>query len=153
MQSEIIVEGYRVSVQQERLWRLCEEYGESNFRSACAMWLPSGAVSTAALERSLVGLLSRHESLRTSFRRLAALAAPLQCVLDDVQLEDVARRLLEFTSASELLAADDAAGLDKGDASLMRGLRATVNAASTSRKRHCCERPSSSLARTVISFA
>jgi amino acid adenylation domain-containing protein len=107
MQSEIIVEGYRVSVQQERLWRLCEEYGESHFRSACAIWLPAGALSTEVLERTLVELLRRHESLRTSFRRLAALAAPLQYVLDDDVLDEAAHRLLEFATASELLSGDD----------------------------------------------
>src|SRR5690348_16517052 len=112
MQSEIIVEGYRVSLQQERLWQLCEEYGESHFRCACAIWLPSGAISPETLERTLVGLLRQHESLRTSFRRLAALAAPLQCVLDDVRLEELAHRLLEFTSASELNGVGDGDDLD-----------------------------------------
>ena len=110
MQSEIVVEGYRVSVQQERLWRLCEEYGEAHFRSTCAIWLPSGALSTEALQRTLIELLRRHESLRTSFRRLAALSAPLQCVLDDVLLDEAAHRVLEFTTATELVGADDAGG-------------------------------------------
>ncbi|HEU4435170.1 MAG TPA: amino acid adenylation domain-containing protein, partial [Pyrinomonadaceae bacterium] len=106
MQSEIVVEGYRVSVQQERLWRLCEEYGEAHFRSTCAIWLPSGVLSRQVLERTFVELLRRHESLRTSFRRLAALAAPLQCVLDDVVLDEVAHRLLEYTTADDLIDAN-----------------------------------------------
>ena len=65
--SEQSIEGYRVSVQQERLWALYAAHGEAAFRSSCAAWLPggSGKPSAALLRRTLLDVLRRHESLRT----------------------------------------------------------------------------------------
>ncbi|HEX3183550.1 MAG TPA: amino acid adenylation domain-containing protein, partial [Pyrinomonadaceae bacterium] len=105
------IEGYRVSAQQERLWALYSVYGESPFRSSCAAWLPvgkasapAGQVSEAVLRRTLLDVLRRHESLRTSFRLLPAMNSPVQCVLDPSLLDDpLAARLIEFTTCDEVL--------------------------------------------------
>jgi amino acid adenylation domain-containing protein/FkbM family methyltransferase len=101
--SEQRIEGYRVSVQQERLWALYSVYGESAFRSSCAAWLPIGEPSAVLLRRTLISSLRRHESLRTSFRLLPAMSSPVQCVLDPSLLDDsLAGRLFEFTTSEEL---------------------------------------------------
>src|SRR5262245_13573990 len=106
--SEQRIEGYRISLQQERLWSLCAAYGESAFRSSCAAWLPGGhghgKPSAALLRRTLLGALRRHESLRTSFRLLPAMSSPVQCVLDASLLdESLAARLIEFLKAEDLV--------------------------------------------------
>jgi amino acid adenylation domain-containing protein/non-ribosomal peptide synthase protein (TIGR01720 family) len=74
-------EGYRLSPQQERLWRLHQD-DSGPYRAEC--WVRvSGAVGTAALRKALKETLRRHEILRSTFRRLPGVSVPVQVVNDE----------------------------------------------------------------------
>ncbi|HEY0375489.1 MAG TPA: amino acid adenylation domain-containing protein, partial [Pyrinomonadaceae bacterium] len=72
------LEGYRLSPQQQRLWRLRQH--SRAFRSQCAILL-SGPLDVAALEASLRRVIDRHEILRTAFRQLEGMSLPLQVIV------------------------------------------------------------------------
>lgn len=76
-----IVQGYRLSTQQERLWRLQQDAPSHTFRAVCAISI-EGALDVAALKEALSGVVQRHEIFRTSFHRRAELRLPVQ-VIDD----------------------------------------------------------------------
>src|SRR5437763_6306731 len=78
MQREVI-QGYRLSRQQERLWLLQSENPETVYHAQCAVML-EGPLDMAALEASLANLVSGREILRTSFQNLPGMLMSLQCV-------------------------------------------------------------------------
>ena len=81
MQPEENITGYRLSPQQQRLWRLLAQSGTDPFRSVCVAEL-RGALDVSRLERALTAACRRHEALRTRFELLPGLDLPLQ-VIDD----------------------------------------------------------------------
>ncbi|MDT5293765.1 MAG: hypothetical protein QOJ76_645, partial [Acidobacteriota bacterium] len=84
MQQENVT-GYRLSPQQERLWRLLPQSGVNHrFRSVCAAEV-GGSLDTERLGRALTLACRRHEALRTSFELLPGLDLPLQVISDEVQ--------------------------------------------------------------------
>jgi amino acid adenylation domain-containing protein len=80
MQSEII-EGFRVSSQQERLWRLQSESQSTAYRAQCAVMI-DGALHAESLRVALGDVVKRHEILRTTFHCLAGMTLPVQVVND-----------------------------------------------------------------------
>ncbi|HKR15459.1 MAG TPA: amino acid adenylation domain-containing protein [Pyrinomonadaceae bacterium] len=76
-----IVQGYRLSTQQERLWRLQQEAPGLSFRALCAISI-EGALDVSVLKDALSQLVQRHEICRTSFHRRPELRFPIQ-VIDD----------------------------------------------------------------------
>src|SRR5215216_1363367 len=76
-----VVEGYRLSPQQERVWGLSGGVPGAAFCAGCVV-LVEGATDAGALSRSLSSVVARHEILRTKFESVAGLTLPLQVVGD-----------------------------------------------------------------------
>ncbi|MDQ2870862.1 MAG: amino acid adenylation domain-containing protein [Acidobacteriota bacterium] len=75
-------EGFRLSPQQLRIWALQERDGPKPYRT-CGEARLEGVVDPQRLTRAWEAVVSRHEILRTTFRRLPGMATPLQ-VIDEV---------------------------------------------------------------------
>ncbi len=86
---EQTIEGFRLSPQQERLWALLRNAGDS----WCARAVVSleGGLDREALRSALLRVVDRHEILRTTFRNLAGQKIPVQVVGEaDVAWEEAA---------------------------------------------------------------
>src|SRR5262245_60561858 len=77
-----ILEGFRISPQQRRLWAV--QQGHPALRAQCAIVL-EGPLDRQALERALRAVVARHEALRTTFRGGSVLAVPLQVVAEGAE--------------------------------------------------------------------
>jgi amino acid adenylation domain-containing protein/non-ribosomal peptide synthase protein (TIGR01720 family) len=82
--TDVMVEGFRLSSQQRRLW--VQQSGESPADCAQGAILIQGDLDPAALERALRRLVERHEILRTAFRRRHGMKFPLQIVEDGMEV-------------------------------------------------------------------
>ena len=82
MQEEVILEGFRLSPQQKRLWLLQQADGGASYRVQCTVSI-IGALRPAALAAALREVVARHEILRTSFELLPEMTVPLQLINDD----------------------------------------------------------------------
>ena len=84
MQS-IIVEGFRLSPQQRRLWRLQQAtpLDALAFNSHLALLL-EGELQSDALRAALQKICAGHESLRSTFQRLPGVVMPVQSVHDEL---------------------------------------------------------------------
>ena len=91
------VEGYRLSPQQRRLWRL--QNGSSAFYAWCALKV-QGSLDDSALRQAVERVISRHEILRVRFVRRAGMKMPIQVVGEenDVRWEEID---LQHMGASE----------------------------------------------------
>ncbi|HEX5886711.1 MAG TPA: condensation domain-containing protein, partial [Pyrinomonadaceae bacterium] len=107
MQSTI-VEGFRLSPQQRRLWRIQQLDGLA-FNSHLALLL-EGELLVDALRAALQKICAEHESLRSTFQRLPGVVMPVQSVHDDLSpawnIVDVSRMIGREQAArvEELLA-------------------------------------------------
>ncbi len=72
------IEGFRLSLQQERLWNLALATAEP-LRARLAILL-EGAIDPAALRAALSRVIERHEILRTRFPLVPGMKLPLQVV-------------------------------------------------------------------------
>jgi hypothetical protein len=101
MQQEVIarevVEGYRPSPQQRRVWSLqrrdvARGGGATPYRAACAIEI-GGELDVRVLRAALSEVVGRQEVLRTTFRGVRGMSFPLQVVggeaAADVEEEDV----------------------------------------------------------------
>ncbi|HKV35211.1 MAG TPA: amino acid adenylation domain-containing protein [Pyrinomonadaceae bacterium] len=79
-----IVQGYRLSTQQERLWRLQQDAPGQTFRAVCAISI-EGTLDAAALKDALSGVVQRHEIFRTGFHRRPELRFPVQVIDERAQ--------------------------------------------------------------------
>src|ERR1700741_462350 len=77
MQEEII-QNYRLSPQQERLWLLQQKY-PGPYRAQCS-WLLDGPLDRAGLQTAMDVLVERHEILRTTFQTLPDVLLPVQVI-------------------------------------------------------------------------
>lgn len=75
--SQSPLEGFRLSPQQRRLWRL---QGESQAYRAHAVLGIEGDLDRDALLRVLAAVIGRHEILRTTFHRLPGMELPVQVI-------------------------------------------------------------------------
>jgi amino acid adenylation domain-containing protein len=82
MQNDVI-EGFRLSAQQKRLWALQQD--SSTYRAQCAIQL-SGRLETGVLKQALQSIINRHDILRTTFHRLPGMRIPIQVVADYASL-------------------------------------------------------------------
>ncbi|HYK41878.1 MAG TPA: amino acid adenylation domain-containing protein [Thermoanaerobaculia bacterium] len=89
--TENTLEGFRLSPQQSRIWALSQLDGRGAYRVSGFFRFDEGW-DPARFKRALSEVVERHEILRTSFRRLAGMTAPLQIVHDrmEVRLEELA---------------------------------------------------------------
>jgi len=77
--SEEIIEGFRLSPAQKRLWRQMHEHGASAFRSAVRVSV-RGPLDQALLHEAWLRVATRHEVLRTTFSSAPGLDFPLQVI-------------------------------------------------------------------------
>src|SRR5688500_16303531 len=103
MQAEVI-QGFRLSPQQKRLWLL---QGQGPAYKAQAAIEIEGAVVTEALKRALSQVVMRNEILRTRFASLAGMKLPVQVVASSFHLDlrriDLSGPNAGSRSVSELL--------------------------------------------------
>src|SRR5215813_12943165 len=79
MQQEVI-EGYRLSPQQEHLWWLYQQEPDA-YRTQCALRL-EGELHQRYLKEALQQVVAQHEILRTAFRSMPGMNVPLQVILE-----------------------------------------------------------------------
>jgi len=89
MQNQV-VEGFRLSPQQRRLWPL--QQGSSSFHTQCAL-LIEGRADRDLLKAATERVVNRHEIFRTNFLRLPGMDLPIQVVAEGASR--VARDRLE----------------------------------------------------------
>ena len=73
------IEGFRVSSQQQHLWRLWQDGADHRVEGAVLL---EGEVCEPALREALRELVERHEILRTTFQTLPGIELPLQVIGD-----------------------------------------------------------------------
>ena len=73
-----LIDGYRLSPQQRRVWRLQQLDGGS-YRTLASVLL-EGPVQKDSLQSALAEVIARHEILRTDFRLVPGMSFPLQVV-------------------------------------------------------------------------
>src|SRR3712207_6513429 len=74
-----VVQGYRPSPQQKRVWLLQQQDGQGAYRAACVVGI-YGGLSEETLRAALEGVVARHEILRTGFRTMRGMSYPLQVI-------------------------------------------------------------------------
>ena len=70
-----VVEGFRLSPQQKRIWLLQES--EQPYCVSCSV-LIEGRLDREALNSAINEVMERHEILRTTYKRLSGMSVPLQ---------------------------------------------------------------------------
>jgi len=101
------IEGYRLSPQQRHLWLLQQE--GAPFLSQCAVRL-AGDLDRRLLQEALGRVVSRHEVLRTTFRRTPGIKLPVQSIGEGSQAE---WRVVESAAGGERQEAELAALLEE----------------------------------------
>ena len=74
-----VIEGFRLSPQQEHLWSLQKASDNSTYRAQCATII-DGCCKISALKAALQHIVNRHEILRTNFRYLPGMSIPVQVI-------------------------------------------------------------------------
>ncbi|MCB1058237.1 MAG: amino acid adenylation domain-containing protein, partial [Acidobacteria bacterium] len=91
------LQGYRLSLQQRRLWA---QRGDSPAFCLQQALLLHGPVDGGRLETALRQVIARHEALRTTFRRRPGIKLPVQTPLDEPELR-FEERSLEISPTRE----------------------------------------------------
>jgi amino acid adenylation domain-containing protein len=84
-ENKAIIEGFRLSPQQSRLWLLQQDSQASPYYAQSTVLL-EGKLNAQMLKAALDRLVQRHEILRTTFRCLPAMALPLQVIAEKGQV-------------------------------------------------------------------
>src|SRR5262245_15160628 len=82
-QREQVIEGYRLSPQQRRFWRLQQD--SQAYNAQCAV-LIEGDLETEALEEALKKIIRKHDALRATFASFPGLDAPIQFITENAPL-------------------------------------------------------------------
>ena len=77
--SNQVIEGFRLSPQQEHLWRLEQAAHQSPYRAQCAVRI-EGRLDAGELRAAIEDVVRRHEILRTTFTRPVSMMTSLQTV-------------------------------------------------------------------------
>lgn len=77
--SNVLVEGFRLAPQQERVWLLHQKDKSRAYRAQSAIRI-DGELDTALLRRAIENVVDRHEILRTGFQCLPGMTVPLQVI-------------------------------------------------------------------------
>ncbi len=75
------IQGFQLSPQQQQLWKLAHQRRRFPYAALCAVLL-EGSLDPQRLRAALLHLVERHEILRTTFRLLPGMPAPLQVLGD-----------------------------------------------------------------------
>jgi amino acid adenylation domain-containing protein len=86
METQQSIEGFRLSPQQERLWRAAGGQDAPAWRARVSVEI-AGDLDRKILGGALAAVIERHEILRTAFRTLPGLAMPLQMVTGSTAVE------------------------------------------------------------------
>ena len=78
---QVVINGYRMSPQQRRVWSLVSE--DHSLKVQCALLL-EGALDQEALKRAVFKAVELHEILRTTFDRLPGFKLPAQIVAESM---------------------------------------------------------------------
>jgi amino acid adenylation domain-containing protein/non-ribosomal peptide synthase protein (TIGR01720 family) len=79
--SNTVLEGFRLSPQQEHLWLLQRDGDERAYRAEGEVAV-EGPLDPRVLEAALQRVINRHDIFRTSFQRLTGMTFPLQVISD-----------------------------------------------------------------------
>jgi amino acid adenylation domain-containing protein len=79
------VEGFRLSPQQRRVWRLQQEVNTNVYRAQCAVEI-EGALDLVSLKEAIQSVVRQNEILRTTFHRVSGASLPLQVIGESVEL-------------------------------------------------------------------
>ncbi|MGD1856289.1 MAG: amino acid adenylation domain-containing protein [Leptolyngbyaceae cyanobacterium] len=96
------IAGYRLSPQQQRLWRLQQRYPGQPFRAVLQLRSPQ-PYDAALVQKALQQLIDRHEILRTTFPTLPGMTMPLQVIAEDLSSESVLVRHSMTPQVQDLL--------------------------------------------------
>jgi len=79
-----VMEGYQVSPQQQRVWRLQQQSAAYGLQVSVRL---DGALERGRLRQALSQVVARHEALRTSFQQRAGMKYPLQVIAEQGEYE------------------------------------------------------------------
>src|ERR1044071_8091362 len=79
---EASIEGFQLSPQQRRLWRLSGGCVDSIYRSHCSINI-EGPLDVDVLREAFQEVITRHEIVRTTFLLLSDFTLPLQVITDN----------------------------------------------------------------------
>ena len=79
-----VIEGFRLSPGQQRVWRSQQRAGSVRLCRAAIEIL--GPLDSSALKTAIGAVVDSHEILRTSFRSIAGLELPLQVIVERPEL-------------------------------------------------------------------
>ncbi|HXM49298.1 MAG TPA: amino acid adenylation domain-containing protein, partial [Pyrinomonadaceae bacterium] len=98
-----VIEGYRLSPEQEHLWSLLQSDDEVSYSAQGAIVI-EGLLDRQILANAIRQLVDRHESLRTNFHRPPGVKSPLQIVTPSAEPICV---FLEISEAHSHMLLDD----------------------------------------------
>src|SRR3989442_15679707 len=75
-----VLEGFELSMQQARSWRLQPQYPSLHAQIVVAL---DGPLDVASLDRAIRDVAARHEIFRTTFRALPEMQMPIQVIEPD----------------------------------------------------------------------
>src|SRR5215216_4047849 len=80
-----VIEGFRLSSQQQRLWQLSKQDGAARYCARCAIML-EGELDLQNLQAAVRDVVARHEILRTRLEVFPGMKLPLQVIDEDVNV-------------------------------------------------------------------
>ena len=78
------IEGFKLSLQQEHLWSLHQNYAAQNYRVQCAI-LIEGNLELDLFKTALENIVARHEIFRTNFRFIPEIIFPVQTIAEQIK--------------------------------------------------------------------
>ena len=79
--SENVVQGYRLSPQQERVWWLERGTQPTRLSAQCRVML-EGPLDPIVLKTAFQGIVQRHEIIRTTFQIIPGMTLPVQVIAE-----------------------------------------------------------------------
>jgi amino acid adenylation domain-containing protein len=107
------IQGYRLSPQQKRSWLLHQR--ATAYCAQCAIRV-EGVLDRDRLRKAIHRVVSRHEILRTAFRRLPGKTTPVQSIGDDVQLTFADAGRIQLDSSEQSREIDSLLKMDRKQA-------------------------------------
>lgn len=103
-----IIEGFRLSLQQKRLWNLMEGQPASPHRLQASV-LISGPLQPATLRQAVTDIVDRYEILRTVFQTPAGMSLPVQVIRPELPVAFQEQDVSGLTAAQQATEIDNLA--------------------------------------------